>query len=519
MAAVQERPEALDDPLSRWVPPLVAVAIVAACARAFYFADATYLHPDEAQQFIRGARATFVQALRAAFTQSHPPGYPLLLFGLWHVSASQVFLRGASIIAAGSGAWFFFRWLQRAFNSRVAIVGALLLVGSPVFLIIAMQMRQYGFLLLFVGATLYSMERMVRERSPAWAAVYSLCNTGVLLTFYGGAWVVIALGICVPLRLWWEGAPRSVWLAWAIGQGLEATLALLLFRYHVLALRESVAWASNGFLAGSFRVQQASAATFLLNSTDRVFEYFAFGLPTGRVPWLGRILALAYAAGVVRVGLDRRRWPLAPLLLLPLIGAAVGGTMRWLPYGATRHVSYLFPFLMAGAALAIDWLLPRLSVLLPVFALTLPWRIAVASPPMSPLKMPRTAASEVAEWFEHTVPSGTTVFTDRQSFYLLRFYLAAGVPVAPTLRDNLMVMELAGWRLVTTRGLDLWTFDAKNLRESIRRLGTPLDVGFDAPVWVVSHSVEPRRPLAQELRDLSAYRRIGRFEVFQVRVQ
>jgi uncharacterized membrane protein len=108
--------------------------------------------------------------------------------------------------------------LHGAAGAATGLAGVTFLAFAPATLSAATEVRQYGVLLFFICAALAAMERWLRERAPAWVVVYAVCLWGAILTHYTAAWVALALGIYMPLRLWAERAPRLHWAAWAASQ-------------------------------------------------------------------------------------------------------------------------------------------------------------------------------------------------------------------------------------------------------------------------------------------------------------
>jgi hypothetical protein len=131
------------------------------------------------------------------------------------------------------------------------------------------------------------------------------------------------------------------------GQAALGALALFFYATHIAHLRGSPLEqeVQGTWLQESFLRQGQGAAAFLAERTLSVFQYF-FSTKAG-----GAVALLLFLGGVGR--LAARRLPMAILLTVPFVLAAVGGLLALYPYGGTRHDVDLAIFAYAGSGFAL----------------------------------------------------------------------------------------------------------------------------------------------------------------------
>lgn len=479
---------------------------------AFRHASLSYLHPDEAQQYLRADTDSLANALRASLTQSHPPLYILGLHLTTGISRDPLFLRATSFLAAAGALWLTFVWARRAFDDRIAAATLIVMAGSPGLLAIAPQIRPYALTLLLIAAALYGLERMVRGSSIGWTVFYSLALGGMVGSYYGAAWIAVALAIYVPLRFRRERSPAPVVRAWALCQAVGIAGGLWLLIPHLVKLRGDIDWAAKGFLRGSFYLGHGSRWEWARQAGEQLFQFFAHGHPMKEHGWSGTLLILLFLGGLLLLTRDRRRRDLALLLSLPLALAAAGGAAELLPFGGTRHTSYLLPFVSAGAAVALATLLPRLSLLAGVALVTVPLRLGHASPAISPQAQPPANLDQTLRLIRTEIPAGEPIVVDRQAYYLLRFYLAPN----GSLQSPRRLPKAGDHELLRPPGRQIWTLHASSLLRAVAMIAGQQLEEMPAEVWVVSHSLTPRPPLSTVLPPGSRWEKFGGFEIVKM---
>jgi len=130
-----------------------------------YYNLACYLNPDEAIHVGLAQAGGLKAAYLKSHTQAHPPLLTLVLYFFLKFGSSEFLVRLPSLIAATLGAWFGFKWAQRVFGSGTAIGMLALLTFSPALAFTAIEVRQYGLLVMGVFGAVNGLERACGELS------------------------------------------------------------------------------------------------------------------------------------------------------------------------------------------------------------------------------------------------------------------------------------------------------------------------------------------------------------------
>jgi hypothetical protein len=358
-----------------------AGVLLAALLVRLWAAHGTFLNPDEALHFQVANHASWEASYQASLTTAHPP---LLIFVLhfWRaLGTSEWMLRLPSVIAGTAFCWFLFRWMSPIFGRTPAWSALIFFSFLPPLIALSSEVRQYGLLLCFLGASLYLVERALDEKSAIAMVLAYVCVCLAVLTHYSGLLFAAALAAYLFFRLMEQGFPARVKIAWGASQIVLLVLFDFLYRTHLERLNAGEAITSQPWLANSiFHRERQDLFVFVLGRSFGVFQ-FVFGQLA-----VGDVAGLLFLAGVVlliggpqrpkpvegkgvrseavlsredsKLPGIRARW-IALLLLLPFVlncGAAVVGAY---PYGGTRHSAFLIPFALAGVAIGLAWLVKQ----------------------------------------------------------------------------------------------------------------------------------------------------------------
>jgi hypothetical protein len=500
---------------------LVALLIVAAgLAARIYYAAGAYLNPDEAQHFIAANTGDFYDTyLRSRYT-AHPPLLLLVVNAVLRLGNAEVVIRLPSLLAEAGALWLAFRWLQRCAGDAVALAGLIFLTCAPGMISAATEVRQYGVLLLGICGALYAMERFTTELDTRWVAAFALSLYIAILSHYSAAWVVLTLGIYVASRLWLEGAPRSVTLAWVLSQAGALAIYAWLCLTHLGVVRggsmENIAM--TGWLKRSYyQPGEQNLAEFLVSAVGGAFRH----LMGGPVP--GLAAGILFVAGLFIIAMQ---WPrshppprrdYAVLLILPLLIGCGGAVDRLLPFGGTRHVSYLLPFIAAGVAVAVTQLLAARTVLVTITGVVVgvAW-LASTSPANNVTKMDRADLAAALAYLEQAVPPKAIVFVDGKTHLMLLYYLrreekGLRVQRTGTLNETL----LQGHRVVSFP--QSWSFDQDGFPQAVTAAIATLGLERGQPLWIMSIAWLQDEHLESELgpQAVQVSRRFGGISVLQ----
>ena len=477
--------DAADSRLARnaWLPALLIIA--AGLAVRGYYAASCYLNPDEAIHVGLAAQSSLRAAFQESFTQAHPPLLTIVLYFLMKLGASELFLRLPSLAGATLGAWFWFRWCQRVFGSGVGIGALSLMTFLPGMLLPAIEIRQYGLLVMGICGALYALEIALDRESPAWMVLAYLMLDAAILSNYSALWVAAAFSVYGLLRLYQLKAKFPNWMTWACGQANVALIYAFLYVHHIRAMRQG--WmlnhAVNDYLKNGYFHGGGEALTgFFLGGLQAVFKYL-----TGERQIVNAGILL-FAAGLVflllmsaRPGGTRRR-DLFLLLSMPLLFGFAGTMLKLQPFLGSRHVTFLFPFLAAGMALALlRWMkYPALAATLAGFAGPAWLLLTLSSPAIIPNNNPevlsRSNMVRALEFQKAEIPRDSLILMDYQTWLEMRYY-----------RRNLAKARACSWE---------WSFNRENFQDLVRKVRQDGNIQPGERIWAMSVSWYRSPPLA-----------------------
>ncbi len=486
---------------------ILALAIIAVgLGFRIYYNLACYLNPDEALHVGLAQAGSLKQAYLKSLTQTHPPLLTLVLYFLLKFGSSEFLVRLPSLVAATLGAWFGFRWAQRVFGKSTAIGMLALLTFSPALAFTAIEVRQYGLLVMGVFGAVYGLERAYDELSWKWMAFGFVFLYAAIFSHYGAIWITAALGCYGLLRLYQKEAKRREWMAWIAGQSGAALLYLFLLVTHMLKMRSGwmAKYAVNEYLSnGYFHGGNQSLPEFFVLKLVQVFSYLSGNHLAG-------IIGLAlFSIGVVSLLLlpaergKKKRADLAVLLILPVIFGFAGALMKITPFLGSRHITYLLPFLAAGLCFPLFRWIKYPAIAAVVISLAGPaWLMwTMASPIMAPNNLPemlpRGQMVRALEFLSEEVPAGKPLLVDMQTALELQYYLGKTRP--RRLKVN------------------TWVFDKNNFMPFVLEMGDKKGIRPGEKLWVMSTGWYSNPPLAGAVPEqlLIKSRQFGKISLVQ----
>lgn len=485
MGGIRKQLETVELGLIRNAVPLALVIIAVGLGFRIYYNLACYLNPDEALHVGLAQAGGLKQAYLKSLSQTHPPLLTLVLFFILKAGSSEFLVRLPSLVAATLAAWFGFRWAQRVFGTAAAIGMLEILTFSPALTFTAIEVRQYGLLMMGIFGALYGLERAYSELSWEWM-VYGFGFLYVaIISHYGAIWITASLGCYGLLRLYQQGAKRREWMVWIAGQSGAAMLYIFLLVTHMLDMRSGWMrnYAVNEYLSsGYFHGGDQSLLKFFGAKILHISSYLSGNNFAG---YAGLILFVIGVATLVLIPVKRggeKRAELAVLLMLPLILGFAGTMMKIMPFLGSRHISYLLPFLAAGICFALFRWMKYPAIAAVLFGLTGPiWLISTMSSPIMapnnlPELLPRQQMARALDFLSEEIPADQPMLVDMQTGLELRYYLRKNVPKPQRAK--------------------LWAFDAYNFLPFVLETGGELNVRPGDKLWAMTTGWVDLPPLA-----------------------
>ncbi len=417
---------------------ILALAIIAVgLGFRVYYAVACYLNPDEAIHVGLAQAEGLKQAYLKSHTQAHPPLLTLVLYFFLKFGSSEFMVRLPSLLGSTLAAWFGFQWARRVFGAGAAIGMLGLITFSPAMAFTAIEVRQYGLLLMGIGGVLYGLERAFEEQSWKWMGFGYAFLYLAILSNYSALLITGTVSCYGILRLYQLGAKRRIWIAWVGYQAGAALLYIFLYVTHIRYMRSGwmQKFAVNDYLKnGYFHGGDQSLLEFFGSRLFHLFRYM-----TGNY-YAGYIAMALFAGGVIillfipakREGIVRR--DLSLLLVMPIIFGCVGALLHILPFIGTRHISYLLLFLAAGISYPVFRWVKHKTLTAAIICLFGPawlmWSMAGPEviPNNIPEMLPREQMTRALEFLSAEVPMDQPLFVDLQTSLELQYYLGKKGP-------------------------------------------------------------------------------------------
>ncbi|HYD48760.1 MAG TPA: glycosyltransferase family 39 protein [Terriglobales bacterium] len=502
---------------------LVLGLISVYAAVALYWASAAYLNPDEATFYPSIAADTVEEAYVAARRHPHPPLWPMLLSLVSQLADSPTALRLPSVVAAGLGVWFTYRWIELLAGSTAALCGAGFLLSSFALLGIASEVRPYAGLWLFETATLWAVEAFVQQRSWRPLTALTLAMAAAVLSHYSMIFVAAALGIYVCARLL-PTLPARRWLMpWAIGQAMVIAVAGWALFIHGaehsgrITRGETLWWVRAGVWG------RESFVEFLGRIALGIWQH----IETGTAPALAA--AALFLAGIYQLLRNRLSPTCGPrryggwatlLLLLPFLVSLAAAAQGAYPSGRSRHTNFLLPLAAAGVGAGAAALLRGRERLAGVAAIAVTIvSLIVRVPNNNPKVYDPQHVRAAVDYLRNEVPPGATLFIDGQSGNAISYYLRRhGEPVTRWRGRGRPHLELIGLSFVRVRPPQ-WELSPRSLRSAVP--ATARQYGFRAgdEIWVLSTGWNNKSPLTQGLprQQWIDHRSFGRIQIVRMR--
>jgi len=394
-----------------------------------YYGTGSYLNPDEAGHIVTVNRGNVYGAYAASHSSAHPPLMFVVLHILSGFGQSVLFLRFLSAALSVVASWLVFKWIKRAFGPVEGIAGLMFLTFSPGMISIACEVRQYAMLLFFVSGALYFLQRFIEEGSLWTGVPFSAFLYGAILTHYSAILVALAFAVYVA-TVFLRKPPgwRSVWL-WLVSQSGVVILYGLLYITHIRWMH-STGFAEaqiQGYLKPEYFLPgQETIISFLARSTLDVFSYIAGGETAGIMVLacllLGIIGNVANPYSNLQVKSGRHY---SILLILPFVIGSIGAIARVLPFGGSRHISYLLPFIAAGVGVCVVrvFSMKKLTLCLAAGMIILPVWLVKWQPPNADPRMSDAHMKAALEQLNERVPANSLLFVDDMTHYVLAYYL------------------------------------------------------------------------------------------------
>jgi hypothetical protein len=490
-----------------WLEPhiglLAMLALVAGFIVRIAVARGRYLVGDEALDYLLVNQGSALEAYRASLTNAHPPLYYFVLYYWRFLGSSELVLRLPSVAAGTLMPWFAFLWLKRL-GRETAFLALLLLTFAPTFITFSAEIRPYSFLLLFLTAALWSLDRGFEKNSSGAMLLFGAFLCLANFTHYSAIWATITMGIYALARIFLGELKKAAIFGWITSQVCALILLGFLWVTHISKLRNDAikSVAVNGWLRAEYFQPGENVLHFAMRVTAHAFFYLltrqteisvALSLLSVVIPIalvlffvFGVALLLANRAGGKQATARSLR-TFGALMLLPFVIGWAGALLRLYPYGGSRHVAYLAPFAVAGIATSIAWL-SRKAVwagIVATVALLLVCTMRVE--PLSYISPSDQASERMAQavnYIHASVPAGGVIVVDYNSSLVMRYYLCSGKDNMIRNFENQMSQFACGkYEMARTRGYE-WMFTSENLEPILARMEKQFGWRHGEPIWL-----------------------------------
>jgi len=476
--------------VSNRVDLIAFVVVILGFLVYIYYASGYYLNSDEASHFVFANQETLREAYTASHSTAHPPLMIMVLHLYLGLGKSVLMLRLLSALLCSIASWFTFKWLRRTYGSIEALAGLVFLTFSPAMVSVASEVRQYAMLLFFICGALYFAQRFLQDKSLWWGVAYAAFVYGAILTHYSAIWVALTFAVYVTILLFRRNPGWRVALFWGISQAGVAVLYIFLYVTHIRWMLNS-GFAQDqihGYLQGEyFNPGEETVLSFVAGNTLDFFSYLMGGRPAGIMALICFLSGIVYVLGK-RTGdlpYQEKRYDVF-LLGLPFLMGALGAITQVMPFGGSRHSSYLLPFSIAAMTLcAVHVLsLKRLSLVIMASLILVPlwlsgWRPPNAVQGMNDVDM-RTALKQLNE----KAPAHAFLFVDDRTHYILSYYLARNQSSLKSVRHKTInEFRMGKHRIVSTRK---YAFSPSNFEHELVTMARSFDLVPGSSVWVMT---------------------------------
>ncbi len=461
----------------------------------FYYGNRYYLNPDEAYNFFVANKLTGLSPWKAylkaaSYDPAHPPLFVFVLHLFMKFWNSVFALRFLSAAISMAALWFFFKWIQRTCGSMEALVGLIILAFSPAMISIAFEVRDYSLLLFFICGALYFLSLLLEKKSLWTGIAFSLFLYGAILAHFSAAWIVISLGIYIVFILLFEKPGWRVAVLWGVSQAGAMALYGFLYITHIRGMLKSGSADFNiqGYLKRwYFFPGEEALHSFVTRNSLELFTYITGGKLAG-------IIALAcFLLGIVHILFKRSRGVVhkdksydAILLVLPFILGCMGAVFLVMPYGGTRHVSYLLPF--ASTAIAVCFVrvfsLKRISIALIAGVILVPLWLTNSPPRNARPDMSNAHMNAALEQLNANIPAHEIIFVDDMTHHVLAYYLARDQgPITHSKQGTVYEHAMGQYRIVS---IVPFSFSPDRFEKDLVSMSQSMNLKAGDFVWVMT---------------------------------
>lgn len=307
-----------------------------------------WLNPDEGIYYSVLTREEFTDFWAETIATAHPPLYFLLLRVVGSISVDFVWLRSPALLSGCVAVYLFFL-VGREIGGTGArgwltgLLSGLALAISPGAIALSQVIRPYMLLVALLAGGLYLLLRYMRLPSTRLLVGYTTCTSLAALLHYSSVFGLGVFGCLVLADAAQRGHTRPEWRRLLVAQAIPGLILAVLYFVH---LRDFM----NGALAD--HALNGWLSQFMIESPSGVW--------LSMVGFQSMVVGEAYAASAALLTLFAfgyavwsRAWTPLVLGLAALLIAVAGAVLGSYPFGATRHIAWLFVFVVPVAAWSV----------------------------------------------------------------------------------------------------------------------------------------------------------------------
>jgi len=389
---------------------LACILLLGLALKVPYLAAHMY-NPDEGWQILAASAPDWRSVWQRNYADiTHPPFTVLLMHFLLQLHDAIWVPRLAGVIANMLLAFAGYHLGKAATqNKTVGLLLAIAFTFSPPFDLLALVVRGYIYMLLFLVAGLVFYFRFARKERTKDLALYALCMALALFTEYCAVAVVFACGCIQGIALWRKHDllhRHTLW--WGLIHAALAGWFLLGYLQHPFTSGQ-VTWLNDYYFPS-----HALIATVIVLL---VYPFFQFSLA-------GCIASICAAATAVLS--FKKPWNtffvfhVGGALLLLIAMATIADVIKLYPLNYGRHTAYMAPFFLLAISYGVvkypKWRADYLPWL-PVAALCI---CAVSSnvAKFGQFMLPLSEIPILSDTLRR-LPKGSVVFMDTQAHFML----------------------------------------------------------------------------------------------------
>jgi 4-amino-4-deoxy-L-arabinose transferase-like glycosyltransferase len=322
-----------------WVLGLIVVAF--GIALRVGGVSGYWINPDEGIYY-SAATSSFGDMWVELTSNSHPPLYYFMLWGLGVFTTDFVVFRLISLVCGGLAIWAIYLLGREVGGILTGLVASFIVAISSGAIVMSQIMRPYMFQIAVIALLLYFLVRYQRTKVVKDLALYSLLMVVALLTHYSSFLVVGGIGtvlggLLVSGRFDRVEIKRLVLAHVPVG----LTLAALFIHLSYLVNSDLQIQAQTGWLKPHMIAGPADLWPHFIGAMRYLFGIEYWALPT--ILLLGGLgfSAVAY------------RNQLCAITVAVVAMAVLAAGLQQHPFGCTRHSMYLLPIFAVPMALPL----------------------------------------------------------------------------------------------------------------------------------------------------------------------